>query len=139
MNGSKLRVMLVEDHAVLRDILTEFVGRLPDVAGCTSISSAEAALTSLDAEGATDPDLLLIDLSLPGMSGIELIKELRRAHPALRCAILSGHRSRSYAQQALDAGARGYLLKGDPGEIERGIEAIFRGERYVSKNLGAGH
>src|SRR5262245_53974428 len=98
--------MLVEDHAVLRDILADFVGHLPQVAVCTASSSAEAALRDFD--GAT-PDLMLIDLSLPGMSGIELIEQLRKTHPALKCAILSGHRSRSYARRAIKAGADGYL------------------------------
>ena len=124
--------MLVEDHAVLRGILTDFVGRLPQVASCSGSASAEAALEALEE---TAPDLMLIDLSLPGMSGIEMVGELRKTHPQLRCAILSGHRSRSYAKQAMAAGACGYLLKGDPLEIERGLEAILAGGKFVSQGL----
>jgi DNA-binding NarL/FixJ family response regulator len=129
---SALRVWLVEDHPVLREVLVEFIDRLPQVAECTATASAESALESLER---SVPDLMLIDLSLPGMSGIDLIRELRKLHPDLLCAILSGHRSGSYVHNALEAGANGYLLKGDPLEIERGIEAMVAGRHYVSSGL----
>jgi DNA-binding NarL/FixJ family response regulator len=129
-----LQVVLVEDHANLRDILLEYIGDLPAVAGCNAFESAEAALTRFRESQGT-PDLLLIDLSLPGMNGIELIRELRALHPGLRCAILSGHRSPSYVGQALAAGAVGYILNGDLLEIERAMDAIFHGDRFASKGL----
>jgi DNA-binding NarL/FixJ family response regulator len=128
--------MLVEDHAVVRDVLREFVGSLPRVANCCVAASAEAALDTLDGE---QPDLMLIDLSLPGMSGIELVKRLRRDHRDISCLMLSGHNSASYAEQALSAGARAYLLKGDPLEIERGIEAVMNGDSYISPELRDTH
>lgn len=131
--------MLVEDHAMLRDILTEYIGKLPQVASCTASPSAEAALIELDRMIGNPPHLMLIDLSLPGMSGIELIRKLKLTRPTLRCAILSGHRSRAYAGEALAAGALAYMLKGDPIEIERGLSAIMRGERYVSRALSDDH
>src|SRR5262245_1006060 len=124
MPSAPLKVMLIEDHAVLRGILRDFIERLPRVGYCRALPPAEAAIDALDG---TPPDLMLIDLSLPGMSGIDLIREVRKTRPELRCAILSGHRSRSYVQQALAAGADGYLLKGDPNELERGVEVILGG------------
>jgi CheY-like chemotaxis protein len=96
--------------------------------------SAETALAGIEGDGGL-PDLILIDLSLPGMSGIDLIRRLHALHPELRCAILSGHRSPTYVGQALAAGAMGYILKGDPLEISRGIDAIVRGGRFVSADL----
>jgi DNA-binding NarL/FixJ family response regulator len=132
MNETALRVYLVEDHPVLRGVLRDYITRLPSVRSCTVNSTAEDALKALDGD---EPDLMLIDLSLPGMSGIDLVREVRRNHPELCCAILSGHRSRVYATQALAAGANGYMLKGDPLEIERGMQAMLAGERYVSRNL----
>lgn len=131
-SDGRLYISLVEDHPVLRGVLKDYISRLPDVRACRAVATAEDALKELDGD---PPDLVLIDLSLPGMSGIELVQELRRIHPDLRCAILSGHRSRSYADSALAAGANGYLLKGDPVEIERGMRAILAGERYVSRSL----
>ena len=130
----ELQVILVEDHAALREILLEYLTELPDVAGCQAFADGETALARLqDGDGA--PDLVLVDLSLPGMSGIELIRELRACRPELRCAILSGHRSPAYVGQALAAGALGYILKGDPLEIARGIDTIVRGGRFVSADL----
>ncbi|HKX98735.1 MAG TPA: response regulator transcription factor [Steroidobacteraceae bacterium] len=134
MTAPHLCVILVEDHGPLRDILLEYISELPQVSDCRAYPSAEAVLSRLEgADGV--PDLMLIDLSLPGMSGIELVRALRSIHPRLRCAILSGHRSPAYVGQALAAGAMGYILKGDPLEIERGIDAMFHGERFVSADL----
>jgi DNA-binding NarL/FixJ family response regulator len=127
-----LRVSLVEDHPVLRDVLQEYIGRLPGVELCVVSANAEDALDRFDG---SMPDLMLIDLSLPRMSGIDLIRELHLRQPDLRCAILSGHRSPVYVRQAMEVGAHGYLLKGDPMEIERGLQAILAGKRYVSPDV----
>lgn len=127
-----LRVSLVEDHPVLRDVLQEYIGRLPGVELCVVSANAEDALDRFDG---SMPDLMLIDLSLPRMSGIDLIRELHLRQPDLRCAILSGHRSPVYVRQALEVGAHGYMLKGDPMEIERGLQAILAGKRYVSPEV----
>jgi DNA-binding NarL/FixJ family response regulator len=128
----KVRITLVEDHAVLRDILVEYIGGLPQVGSCTAVATAEQALEELEA---SSPDYLFVDLSLPGMSGIELVEELGKRRPGLKCAILSGHKSRNYVGKAFAAGAKAYMLKGDPLEIERGLEAMRAGRRYVSENL----
>lgn len=127
-----VRVSLVEDHPILGDLLREYIAMLPHVRSCTVSRSGEKALEDLEDEM---PDLMLIDLQLPGMSGIELIRELRARHPGLLCAILSGHRSKSYARNALAAGANGYVLKGDPLEIESAMRALLAGERYVTQSL----
>jgi DNA-binding NarL/FixJ family response regulator len=127
-----LRVSLVEDHPVLRDVLQEYIAQLPGVELCVVSANAEDALDEFD--GST-PDLMLIDLSLPRMNGIDLIRELHLRQPDLRCAILTGHRSPAYVRQAMEVGAHGYLLKGDPMEIERGLQAILAGKRYVSPDL----
>jgi DNA-binding NarL/FixJ family response regulator len=132
MAAMPLRVMLIEDHAIVRETLQDFIGRLPQVSVCHVAANAEAALAALD--DAT-PNLLLVDLSLPGMSGIDFVREVRERNPEMRCLILSGHGSHAYVRQALAAGADGYMLKGDPLEIERGILAMTRGERYVSSGL----
>ncbi len=127
-----LYVYLVEDHALLRDVLREYISNMPAVGKCTTAPDAESALAEL---ATVVPDFMLIDLSLPGMNGVELIRELRRRHPHLPLAIISGHRSLSYARDAFAAGADGYLLKGDLDEIERGMETIRSGKRYVSVGL----
>jgi DNA-binding NarL/FixJ family response regulator len=134
MDDVRLRVALVEDHGPLREILLEYIADLPEVSSCHAYSNAESALaTFFDGTEDPPPDLILVDLSLPGMNGIELIRELRAVHPQICCAILSGHRSAAYAGQALAAGAMGYILKGDPQEISRGIDAVVHGQRFVSR------
>jgi DNA-binding NarL/FixJ family response regulator len=134
VDNGHIQVVLVEDHAPLRDILLEYIGQLACVVDCEAFANGEAALSRLqDVEDR--PDLLLVDLSLPGMSGIELVRAMRAVHPDLPCVILSGHRSVTYVSQAFAAGALGYILKGDPREIERGIEAVLRGDRFVSEDL----
>ena len=132
MKNGHLRVILVEDHPVLQEVLREFVGQLAEE--CKVMPDAETALDELESG---KPDLMLVDLSLPGMDGIELIKAIRRMYPDLPCAILSGHRSQVYVAKALAAGANAYLLKGDPVEIERGIKAMLAGNRYLSEELRA--
>ncbi len=127
-----LRVSLVEDHPVLRDVLQEYIGQLPGVELCVVSANAEDALDEF--EGSM-PDVMLIDLSLPRMSGIDLIRELHLRQPELRCAILSGHRAPDFVRQALGVGAHGYLLKGDPMEIDRGLQAFVAGKRYFSPEL----
>lgn len=132
MVTTQLHIAIVDDHPVVQEAIREYVERLPRVARCTVLASAEAALAEI---GRSMPDPMLIDLSLPGMDGIALITELRKRLPELPCAILSGHDSRSYVGQAFAARAAGYMLKGDPIEIERGIDAILAGGRYLSEEL----
>jgi len=127
-----LRIALVEDHPVLRDVLRDFIARLPGVEIGRVWSSAEAVLEEFDS---AIPDLMLIDLSLPRMNGIDLIRELRTRLPGLCCAILTGERSPVFVRQALEVGANGYLLTGDPVEIERAIEALVAGRCYVSQDI----
>lgn len=129
---SGVRVCIVEDHPVLREILGDYVSRMAGVASCLLVGSAEAALEQVEDD---PPDLVLVDFSLPGMNGIELIRRLRRKLPELPCAILTGHRVSSYVSEALIAGAKGYLLKDDPQELEQGVRSILAGDRFVSRGL----
>jgi DNA-binding NarL/FixJ family response regulator len=69
------------------------------------------------------------------MGGIELVAALREQRPEMRCLILSGHNEKSYVQRALAAGAQGYLLKGEPAEIENAITRVLSGEQYLSASL----
>jgi DNA-binding NarL/FixJ family response regulator len=85
-----LRVSLVEDHPVLRDVLQEYIGQLPGVELCVVSANAEDALDEF--EGSM-PDLMLTDLSFPRISGNELISELHLRQPDQRCAIITGQRA----------------------------------------------
>jgi DNA-binding NarL/FixJ family response regulator len=129
---SEKRVYIVDDHAVIREGIAEFVNHLDDLTVCGAADSAEAALEEIDSVSA---DLVLVDIALPKMSGIGLVEELRRKPGCAYLAIVSGHSATGYVEQALAAGADGYILKGDPDELERGIRTVLSGERFVSSRL----
>jgi DNA-binding NarL/FixJ family response regulator len=79
--------------------------------------------------------LVLVDLLMPEMSGLELLNQLNDSYPGLPCLVLSGHGEGFYIRQALKAGARGYILKGNPPEIGLAIETIRRGGTYLNPDL----
>ncbi|MEC9481859.1 MAG: response regulator transcription factor [Halomonas sp.] len=127
-----VRIFVVEDHAYMKEMLCEFLSLEGDLQVCDTATSGESALERLDQ---ASPDFVLIDLSLPGVSGLDLMTTVKERYPSLPCAILSGHGERHYAEQALNAGAQGYVLKGDPDELPEAIRQMLRGEQYVSKAL----
>ena len=112
------RIFIVEDHRVMRDSLILYIGRTPWLEVCGAVASAEEALVQLPESGA---DLVLVDISLPGMNGIDLIKQLRRQLPALPCLILSGH-VEQVGQAA--AGRRGVGAAGAAAQESAAVEAV---------------
>ncbi|MCG7600110.1 response regulator transcription factor [Halomonas sp. McH1-25] len=126
------RIFVVEDHAYMKEMLSEFLSFEADMEVCDTAGSGEAALRHLDG---ISPDFMLVDLSLPGVSGLELIASVKARRPELPCAILSGHGERRYAEQAIAVGAQGYVLKGDPDELPDAIRRMLRGEQYISQAL----
>lgn len=122
-------IYLVEDQDILRSSLHMYIDNVDDL---NVVGSAEDAPTALEEIENQMPDLVLIDVALPGMSGISLLNQLREDHPDLACLMLSGHSEDQYVQQAVDAGAQGYVRKGDPDEYLAAIEAVLDGSTYVS-------
>lgn len=125
-------VYIVEDNDRMRALLRDWIDELPGLNVCGAAATAETALEELPGMQA---DLAVIDMSLPAMGGIELVAALREQRPQMRCLILSGHNEKSYVERALAAGAQGYLLKGEPGEIENAITQVLSGEQYLSASL----
>lgn len=128
-------VFLVEDHPYMRQIMGEMVARAPDLTVCGEAASAEEALEALEAVDGPAPDVALVDISLPQMSGLELVRVLRRRWPEMRCLVVSGYKESNYVQKALSAGAQGYLLKGDPLEVQEAIREVMAGKQYISRSL----
>jgi DNA-binding NarL/FixJ family response regulator len=129
-----IRILLVDDHPVvrhgIRTILTERIkGAVVGEAG-----DAESALEQVR----ENPwDVVVADISLPGASGLDLIKQLRRSNPALPTVVISMHPAAQFARRALSAGAYGYLTKdSDPGEFITAIEDARRGRKYVGRDPG---
>lgn len=130
-----VKLFIVEDHLVMREMLVAFLTNRSGYEVCGAAESAEEALGRL---GELGYELALIDVSLPGISGIELVEAIRLRWPDIRCLMISGHGERSYVERALEAGARGYVLKGDPYELPEAIEQVMSGETYLSESLRVG-
>jgi DNA-binding NarL/FixJ family response regulator len=105
---AKSQIFIVEDHQVMREAYQMLLEMEPDLEVCGTAATGEDALSALKA---TQPDLMLVDVSLPGMSGIELVQQLQTRYPTLPTLVISGHDETVYAEQALRAGAKGYLDK----------------------------
>lgn len=125
-------IYLVEDHPLLQRMLREVIARWPELQVCGGATTAHAALVQLPTLAI---DLMLVDVSLPDRNGIELVELILRQRPALPCVMLSGHQEHSYVQQALVAGARGYIAKGNPLELRDAINQVLQGRLYVSPSL----
>ena len=125
-------ILLVEDHAGFAKALSSILAQNPNLQIVAVAESAEAALRFLRESRV---DLVLVDYSLPDMSGVNLLEALLAEYPDLRCAMLSGHLSLQHARRALEVGARGYLIKDNPIGILNGIPRILKGEIYLSDEL----
>lgn len=125
-------ILLVEDH----DIFAQAIARvLRDRGHIDVVAVAQSAEEALDRIPNIDVDLVLVDVSLPYLSGINLVQNLQQNYPDLPCVMLSGHVSQHYARNSLAAGARGYLIKDHMEEIVDGIQRVLKGEIYVSEEV----
>jgi DNA-binding NarL/FixJ family response regulator len=125
-----IRVMLVEDHAVVRAGFHALLRSLPDVEVVGEASNGREALEMVPARR---PDVLLTDISMPELSGLQLLERMARDWPKVRVILLSMHANEEYVLKAVRDGAAGYLPKdADPAELEIAIKAVARGETYLS-------
>jgi len=131
--SSKKRVFLVDDHPIVRQGLAQLIGSEPDLA---VIGQGEDAYASLKAMREARPDLALVDISLKDADGLELLKELKAQGAEFPVLILSMHDESLYAERALRAGARGYVMKQEPPDVLLGaIRRVLAGEIYVSDTM----
>lgn len=125
-----LRVLLVDDHQILRQVLELALDAEPDLLVVGASPDAESALAAV---ADLRPDVVLMDLDLPGMDGIEATRQLTLRHPHVRVAVLTGACTRGLVVAALEAGARGYLLKEDPlDQLLASIRAVGEGRRPIA-------
>src|SRR6478735_4601103 len=128
-----MRVLVVEDHALFRRGVTALLDSLPDIEVAGSAASGEDAVRLA---GELVPDVVLMDLQLPGMSGIEATRAIVAADPAVRVLVLSLFEDEDSVFLALRAGARGYVLKdADEDELTDAIRAVARGEAIFSPTV----
>jgi DNA-binding NarL/FixJ family response regulator len=130
---SKCRVFLIDDHPILRQGLALFIDREPDLMVC---GEADGATSALQAIRDAIPDFIVLDISLDGPDGLDLLKVLRAEYPNLPVLILSMHDESAYAERALRAGANGYIMKQEATEkVLTAIRQILRGDVYLSDRL----
>jgi DNA-binding NarL/FixJ family response regulator len=126
--------VLADDHGLVRAGLGAMLRQL----GVEVVGEAESGGQALHLVERLCPDLVLLDIVLPEINGVEAARRIRRRHPDTRVLIVSLYDDEEYVRSALEAGADGYLLKGaDADELGEGVGAVMRGETYVSPALGA--
>ena len=128
----KHQIFVVEDHADLREALTRFLNEQPDLEICGAAASGAEALAALVGARA---EIVIVDLSMPDFGGMELIKRLRKKDPDVRLLIFSAHDDAAYAEEALEAGALGYVSKMNPQELLVAIQQVLRNEIYLSDGM----
>jgi DNA-binding NarL/FixJ family response regulator len=131
----KARIFVVDDHPLVREWLTNLIHQQPDLAVC---GEAEAPAEALQAIARWKPDIAIIDISLKGGSGIELIKNIRALRVPVAVIVLSMHDENLYAERAVRAGARGYIMKRETaGKVIVAIRQVLDGKLYLSDRLKA--
>jgi DNA-binding NarL/FixJ family response regulator len=127
---ARIRVLLVDDHALVRAGIRSLLGSMPDVEVVGEAASGEEALALAQSAA---PHVVLMDIAMKGLSGLEAAARIRDRHPAVRVVILSMHSGEEYVMQALRAGAAGFLLKdAATGELELALRSVIRGESWFS-------
>ena len=124
-----IRVLLADDHAVLRDSLRAFLAMYPDL---EVIGEASDGVETLTQVRALKPDVLLLDMAMPNLGGLEVLRRIAKEQPACKVLALTQHDAPQYVLPALQAGAKGYLLKKSGGsEVAQAVRAIARGESVL--------
>ena len=124
------RVLLADDHALVRAGIRALIGELQGVEVIAEAADGRDALRQIEE---LQPDIVLLDIAMPGLSGLEVLSVIASRFPSVRTIILSVHEAGAYASEALTAGAAGYLPKSAAStELREAIETVARGETYVS-------
>jgi DNA-binding NarL/FixJ family response regulator len=129
----KKRVLIIDDHVMMREGVTEIIEHAEDLSVCGTASTANEGLEALNK---LKPDLVLVDITLPGKNGIEFIKDARAMQPGLRVLVMSMHDESLYADRVLRAGGRGYIRKQEGGaKLIEAMRRVLNGEIAVSEKV----
>jgi DNA-binding NarL/FixJ family response regulator len=127
------RVFILDDHPLTRHGMAQLIGQQPDLAVCGEAGGADQALSAI---ASVRPEVVLADVTLPGKHGLEFIKDVQALYPEVLVLVVSMHDETLYAERALHAGARGYLMKSEGGEtLLAAIRHVLAGKIYVSQSL----
>jgi DNA-binding NarL/FixJ family response regulator len=128
-------IVVVDDHRILRECLGESISAATDF---KVVGEAEDGRSAIRLVGKLHPDLVLLDLSMPGFSGLETLRELNRRYPETKVLILTIHKTEEYFLEALEAGASGYVLKDSSrDELQLAMRYVLMGKKYLSPEIQA--
>jgi len=131
--GGKQRIFIVEDHTLLRAGLRALLSQDPDL---EIVGEADNGRDAIRAIGSLAPHLVLMDLSMPGMNGIEAMMDIKRRNPETRVLVLTIHKTDEYIHESLRAGADGYILKdATHDELRVAIRSVLNGKTYLSPDI----
>src|SRR6266404_5664682 len=131
--AGRRRILLVDDHPLTRHGMAQLLGQQRDFEICGEAGNAEQALDSIRV---LRPELVLVDVTLPGKPGLELIKDINVLYPGVLLLVVSMHDESLYAERALRAGARGYLMKNEGGDkLIEAIRHVLSGKVFLSESL----
>lgn len=134
-SSPKYRVLLVDDHAVLRNGMRHLIDGEPDM---EVVEEAEDGAKALELANELKPDVIVMDLSMPGMSGMDTIRQLTAADPSARTLVLTVHEDSSYIRELLRAGVLGYMLKrAAPRELVHAVRTVGAGNVYIDSTLAS--
>ncbi|NBW93971.1 MAG: DNA-binding response regulator [Bacteroidetes bacterium] len=128
-----IKIVIIDDHPLMRKGLAMSLESEADIRVAAQAASAEDGLDIIEAE---DPDLVVVDISLPGMSGIELVKQVQAIRPEMKTLVVSRHDEALYAERAIRAGAKGYVMKLEaPDVMIKAVRRVMNGGIYVSEKV----
>jgi RNA polymerase sigma factor (sigma-70 family) len=129
----RIRVLVADDHAIIREGLRVMLGNQPDLEVVATAANGREAIRLVDEY---DPDVAVMDISMPELNGIDAIQQMVPRHPHMKVVVLSIHETKPYVYRALKAGAKGYLIKETAGlEVVEAVRAVQHGERYLSQRI----
>lgn len=129
----KIRVLLVDDHAIVREGYRRLIDRHADI---EVVAEADSAASGYQAFKTHKPDVTVIDISMPGRGGIDLVRQIRQFDAAARLLMFTMHAGATYAQQAFRAGARGYVTKSSPpDELVSAIRTVYAGRPVICAEI----
>ena len=129
----RFRIVIAEDHTILREGLNSLLSSQPDF---EIVGEAEDGRKAIEWAEKSKPDLVLTDLSMPKMNGMEAIREIKRVSPKTRVLVLTVHKAEEYILGTLNAGADGYILKDSTrSELMMALRSVFNGKHYISPGI----
>ncbi len=133
---SEIRALIVDDYAPFRDVVQRIIAESQELPALRVICEAEDGLAAVRKTEELQPDLILLDINLPGLNGIEAARRIRQIAPRSKIIFLSEHRSPALIREAMDTGAHGYIIKSDAAcELLAAVQAVILDKQFISGRL----